>query len=656
MDVNGNVTVTWTVPADPNGDFGNYEIWHATDIAGPFNLLNTVAVYGQVTYFHAGAGANAGAQFYYLTTVTNGPPPETSVPSDTIATLFLQVFQSTPLGSANLSWNAPAIASTAADEFIIWLEYPVGTWTQIDTVPSTTFSYQWVVDICDDSLTFRVSLADDLGCISFSNRDGEVFSDATPPTVPVIIAVTVDSLTGLTNVIWSSSPEPDTDGYIIVWNGPAGGVIIDTVWTGTTYTWPDSDPFNRSEEFVIAAFDTCEHGVPPSPNTSATGLPHATMLADLDYDRCSAQVRVFWTPYVGWTPQTYQVLVQMDGGPWALLGTVAGTTLQVYHSTTPGHNYCYIIKAVQGTGTVESLSNKTCVFTAYPPQPLYNYMRTVTVTGENSILVVDSVDQFAEVSSYSIERSTNGAAYETVVTIPNPGTALIQWTDTDVRPKDTGYLYRVQVQDSCGNGSIVSNVGSNIVLRASSSLTGENILEWNGYIQWAGMIGSHDIYRSIDDGAYELIATVPADPWIFVDDVNAFVSSGGRFCYYVVTHEAANPAGIDASSASNIACTAQQDLIYIPNCVILGSGIAENATFKPIMGFVDVQEYQFLIINRWGQVIWETTDPDDAWDGRIGSQGIQVQIGVYAYYVAVRSGTTKRVEKRGTVTVLTAQE
>ena len=78
---------------------------------------------------------------------------------------------------------------------------------------------------------------------------------------------------------------------------------------------------------------------------------------------------------------------------------------------------------------------------------------------------------------------------------------LIQWTDTDVRPKDTGYLYRVQVQDSCGNGSIVSNVGSNIVLRASSSLTGENILEWNGYIQWAGMIGSHDIYRSIDDGA-----------------------------------------------------------------------------------------------------------------------------------------------------------
>ena len=149
---------------------------------------------------------------------------------------------------------------------------------------------------------------------------------------------------------------------------------------------------------------------------------------------------------------------------------------------------------------------------------------------------------------------------------------------------------------------------------------------------------------------------MPADPWIFVDDVNAFVSSGGRFCYYVVTHEAANPAGIDASSASNIACTAQQDLIYIPNCVILGSGIAENATFKPIMGFVDVQEYQFLIINRWGQVIWETTDPDDAWDGRIGSQGIQVQIGVYAYYVAVRSGTTKRVEKRGTVTVLTAQE
>lgn len=659
VGLNGDVTLTWTVPADPNGDFGNYEIWHATDVAGPFNLLTTIAVYGQVSYLHVGAGGNAGAQFYYMTTVSNGAPPETSAPSDTIATLFLQVFQSTPLGSANLSWNAPAIASSAATVFDIWLEYPIGTWTQIATVPTTSFSYQWVVDICEDSLTFRIGLGDALGCVSFSNRDGEVFNDVTPPSVPVIQYVTVDSITGLSNIVWSPSPELDTDGYIIVWNGPGGGVIIDTVFgqNNTTYQWPLSDPFSGAEEFIIAAFDTCEHGTPPSPNTSATGLPHRTIHTQLDYDRCASQVRVYWTAYVGWAPQTFQILVKMDEGPWAVLGNVAGTTSEYFHSVVPGHEYEYIVRAIEAVGMDESFSNMDSVFTAYPAQPLFNYMRTVTVTGPASILVVDSVDQLAEVDNYIIERSANGGAYEYMTTIPGSASPLILWTDTDVRPGDTGYLYRVQVQDSCGNPSLVSNVGGNIVLKATSSLSGENILEWNGYIQWGGMIGSHDIYRSVDDGGFELVTTTPADPWEHADDVNAFVTtSGGRFCYYVETHEVANPSGINASSVSNIACTAQQDLIYIPNAFIMGSGIAENAAFKPVLGFVDVTEYQFLIVNRWGQVIWETDDPDEAWDGRVGSQGTPVPIGIYAYYCAVRNGTTKRVEKRGTVTVLTAFE
>lgn len=117
VNVAGDVTVTWTPPADPGGDFVSYEIWHATDITGPFNLLSTVMVYGQVNYVHVGANANAGAQFYYMVTTSTGAPPEVSVPSDTLATLFLQVFQSTPLGSASLSWNSPSPSTTAASDF-----------------------------------------------------------------------------------------------------------------------------------------------------------------------------------------------------------------------------------------------------------------------------------------------------------------------------------------------------------------------------------------------------------------------------------------------------------------------------------------------------------------------------------------------------------
>jgi CHU_C Type IX secretion signal domain len=653
-NVSGDVTLTWSIPTDPGGDFLHYEIWHSTNAAGPFVLDTTIPVYGQVSYLDLGVGAGTGPQFYYMTTVSTSAAPNTSLPSDTISTIFLQVFQSAPLGNANLSWNAPAISPTAAVDFSVWLEYPVGTWTQIATVPNTTFAYQWVVDVCEDSLTFRVGLADALGCVSFSNRDGEVFNDLTPPSVPVLTVVSVNPVTGLSNITWAPSPEPDTDGYIIVWNGPGGAVIVGTVYGVNTFEWPLSLAGDGPESFTVAAFDTCLTGNPPNANTSATGAAHTTMHATTAYDRCAGMVEVSWTPYVGWNPQNYEVTVSMDGGPYALLANVAGDVLAYFHQAEIGHSYCYIVRAVQGSGLAVSLSNATCRFTDYPPLPQDNYIRTVTVTGPTAIQIVDSVDFAAEVQSYVIERSTNGGDFEAVMGFPGTAGPVITWTDTEVIPSLNGYLYRVQVQDSCGNPALTSNLGSNVVLRASPDLAGLSRLEWNGYIEWAGLVAGYNIHRSVADGPFELIATAPPDPWSYTDDVNAFVSETGRFCYYVEAIEAGNPSGINAISTSNVACAVQQDLVYIPNAFIIGSGVPENREFKPVLGFVDVTEYRFLIVNRWGQIIWETEDPDEGWDGVVGSQ--VAPIGVYAYYCAVRSGAGKLVEERGTVTLLTDDE
>ncbi|MEO8589506.1 MAG: gliding motility-associated C-terminal domain-containing protein [Flavobacteriales bacterium] len=655
VNVAGDVTLTWTIPADPGGDFGHYEIWQANNPAGPFNLVTMIFVAGQVTTFPPiAAGANAGPQYFYMTTVTNGLPPETSVPSDTVATLFLQVFQSTPLGSANLAWNAPAMAATAAPLFTIWMEYPIGTWTQIATVDTNTFVYQHVISICEDSLTFRIGLADPLGCVSFSNLDGAIFSDATPPSVPVLTAVTVDTLSGLSSVSWGPSPEPDTDGYIIVWIGPGGGVIIDTIFgqNNTSYTWPDSYPAGGTESFVVAAFDTCETGTPPSPNTSATGVPHTTMFAYTTYDRCGAQVRIWWTPYVGWPVQNYQVLVQANGGSWSVLANAGPDESSIFHDVQPGITYCYVVKAVQGPGLPSSLSNKACRFSDYPPSPQFNYLRTVTVTAPDIITLVDSVDMSAHVSEYYILRSDNGGAFNTVATLTGGGGPVITWNDTDVDPASVGYRYQVQVTDSCGQVAVTSNIGANIVLRATGDLTGVNRLDWNGYVQWAGAVSGYTLYRSVGDDPTVPLATLPPDPWVYVDDVQSYTASSGRFCYYVQAIEAGNTSGINATSESNVACAVQEELVYIPNAFIVGS--AYNSLFFPVMSYVDFAEYELSIINRWGQVIWTTHDPGEAWTGTVGSN--TVPVGVYGYYCAFENGAGKRFEKRGTVTVLTAKE
>lgn len=651
VSVNGDVSLSWSNPADPNGICGEYQIWHANSPLGPFALVANVPC-GTTTYQHAGAGANGGPQFYYMSSGTNAVPSEISAPSDTIATLFLQVFQSTPLGSANLSWNAPATASTAATDFTVWMEYPIGTWTQIATVASNVFAYQWVVDICEDSLTFRIGLADANGCISFSNRDGEVFRDVTPPSVPVVQAVSVDSTSGLSTIIWGPSPQPDTDGYIIVYNSPGGAVIIDTVFGqfNNTYTWPLSFPFGGPESFTIASFDTCLAGIPPSPNTSATGASHSTMFARTEYDRCDARVRIMWTPYVGWAPMSIQILVQFNGGTWAVLANLPGTATTYQHDVLPGNTYCYIVNAIQGPGLPNSLSNKTCRFTEYPLLPVGNYIRTVTVSAPEAITVIDVVDFNAQVSGYRLERSVNGAAYQQVAAFPASAGPEITYTDNGVNPAVNGYRYRMQVLDSCGTASVVSNLGANIILKAEPGLDGINRLTWNGYIQWAGAVAGYAVYRSVDDGPFEQIALLPSNPWEYADDVNAFVAVTGNFCYYVEAFESGNPSGVDATSLSNIACAFQEELVYIPNAFIVGSAFAENRWIRPVIAFGDVTEYRFLIINRWNQVVWETEQVEVGWDGVVGSQ-VMPQ-GIYGYYCSVRNGAGRLVVKRGTVLLL----
>jgi gliding motility-associated-like protein len=53
---------------------------------------------------------------------------------------------------------------------------------------------------------------------------------------------------------------------------------------------------------------------------------------------------------------------------------------------------------------------------------------------------------------------------------------------------------------------------------------------------------------------------------------------------------------------------------------------------------IDPDRFEFEIYNRWGEVIWETTDPSDAWYGQVGEEGQHyVPNGPYAYRVEVHS-------------------
>ncbi len=646
----GDVDVTWVVPPDPNNEFQSYVLFTSPAIGGPYNLLTQQFTYGTNSYSHVGAGANVGPQFYFLKTISTSL--DTSLASDTLSTIFLSVSQSTPLGSAVLDWTAqhvPPIA-TANAQLAVQLEHPIGTWSQVDLLAVTAHHYEQLISICQDSLTYRIALQNQLGCTSYSNLAGDVFSDVTSPSPPVMVTLSVDTSTNQTVIDWDPSPQDDTNGYIIVLVLNGNNVIVDTVYgqSNTSYVWSGSDAGLDVESYTIAAFDTCYHGNPAAPNTSATLSAHSTVYVRTVYDRCAADVTVIWTPYVGWPVTNYELFVSVDNGPPLLLGTFPSTVHSFSHEgVLPFKSYCYVVRAVGSTPLLVSLSNKVCRTTNYPSVPQWNYLRNATVVEPDHVLVVDSVDLSAKAYRYRLERTFNGQPWEEITTAPGGVSPTITFDDLDVITAERSYTYRIIVEDSCGIVADTSNTGTSILLLVEPGIDGINRLRWNGYVQWAGPVVGYTVYRSIGDGAFMPIAFNPPDMWELDDDVNSYIASNGRFCYFVEANESGNPSGINSVSMSNEVCAIQQEAVWIPNAFIAGGA---NDSFKPVLAFVDVKGYELIIYNRWGQEIWSTTDPDMTWDGKLND--FYVPQGVYAYYCAFHNGAGKKFEERGTVTFL----
>lgn len=59
-----------------------------------------------------------------------------------------------------------------------------------------------------------------------------------------------------------------------------------------------------------------------------------------------------------------------------------------------------------------------------------------------------------------------------------------------------------------------------------------------------------------------------------------------------------------------------------------------NDIFKPVLGDIMPSSYLFQVFNRWGEVVFETSAPDQGWDGSF--QGQPSPRGVYAYKVTFK--------------------
>jgi gliding motility-associated-like protein len=145
-----------------------------------------------------------------------------------------------------------------------------------------------------------------------------------------------------------------------------------------------------------------------------------------------------------------------------------------------------------------------------------------------------------------------------------------------------------------------------------------------------------------------LLAELDSLTFSYTDNVSNLTGSASRITYYVEAFEGnTNPMGFMETSRSNEVLSEQEPRAYLPNGFL---PLGVNGLFKPVIVFVGIEGYDFMIYNRWGQMIFRTEDPGEGWDGRYNGQLVQQD--VYVYLLKFRNALDQPRQIKGNVAVI----
>ena len=144
-------------------------------------------------------------------------------------------------------------------------------------------------------------------------------------------------------------------------------------------------------------------------------------------------------------------------------------------------------------------------------------------------------------------------------------------------------------------------------------------------------------YTPVLDGEYQVLSVFNSGDAEF----RHYPTDRMAGCYYI---NATDPFG-NQSENSEVACVDECSYYNLPN-VFTPNGDGINDYYHPMGEYKFVEKVEMTIMNRWGQVMFETNDPDIMWDGRNRMTGKMVVPGVYFYICEVYEQRLTGLEAR----------
>jgi gliding motility-associated-like protein len=302
------------------------------------------------------------------------------------------------------------------------------------------------------------------------------------------------------------------------------------------------------------------------------------------------------------------------------------------------------VVAVNAFGA-RSRSNEACGIPWYHP-PLAGVPVQVATVEDSKLALVkwEPYNDFLKGGKYSVHRSDGKTDRQIAVS------RFLQFRDTLALVNERSYTYRIHYIDHCGVKGPASTHGTTIYLTGKSRGP-DAMLKWSPYSYWYKGVSDYLIQLRGPEGEFATRGIVPASQLEWTD-FQVITAGVDTLVYRIVALE---DSAVADTSVSNYAYVIPESRLFVPTAFTPnGDGINDAFGAKAIfiVKHTNVPRKAFMleIYNRWGQLVFRTSDPDAEWDGAY--MGQPCADGVYAYLVKGVGYDGKLYVEEGSVSLL----
>jgi gliding motility-associated-like protein len=331
--------------------------------------------------------------------------------------------------------------------------------------------------------------------------------------------------------------------------------------------------------------------------------------------------------------------------------TCSGAPITFTNQSTTGAGQFESILWNFGDGTSTTEFTPTHQFT----EPgTYNVTLTVADTNKCTDTYVQTI-YYYPISNIQINDNFQQGCQPLTVTIPNNSLPItgydVLWnfddgtTDTTISPTHTYTqvgIYNPTLTITSPTGCLASQTFPNLIEVLPSPI--------------AAFTYSPDHPTSFNPIVTFTDQSTDAIKWLWNFDTGSsssqqnptytFADTGTHIIKLLVTH----PSGC-TDSITHILDIEPRFTYFLPNAFTPNFDDL-NDGFRGKGIFTYMSSFNMTIWNRWGEKVFETTDPNKAWNGQKNNTGAKLPIGSYVYLVKITDARNKQYEYKGFATII----